>query len=128
MVDAWFGLPGQGFDHVVVAENLYRLQPLLQRLSDARRAELGWDDGEGLGDLLLVRRHFGPEILPMWRWRDASVLAGGDRVAEIRLGADHIVLAQRTNVETRATSASRSWWAARTTTNARARRGRRPTT
>lgn len=67
--------------------------------SDARRAELGWDGGEGLGDLLLVRRYFGPEILPMWRWRDASVLAGGDRVAEIRLGADHVVLAQRNDVD-----------------------------
>ncbi|MDW8807554.1 ATP-binding protein [Streptomyces scabiei] len=99
MVDAWPGLPGEGFDHVVVAENINRLQPLLQRLSDARRAELGWNDGEGLGDLLLVRRYFGPEILPMWRWRDASVLAGGDRVAEIRLGADHIVLAQRNDVD-----------------------------
>jgi predicted kinase len=99
MVDAWPGLPGEGFDHVVVAENVYRLQPLLQRLSDVRRADLGWDGGEGLGDLLLVRRYFGPEILPMWRWRDGSQLAGGDRVAEIRLGADRIVLAQRYDVD-----------------------------
>lgn len=43
MVDAWPGLPAEGFDHVVVAENLHRLQPLLQRLGDARRADLGWD-------------------------------------------------------------------------------------
>jgi predicted kinase len=99
MVDAWPGLPGEGFDHVVVAENVYRLQPLLQRLSDVRRADLGWDGGEGLGDLLLVRRYFGPEILPMWRWRDGSQLAGGDRVAEIRLGADRIVLAQRNDID-----------------------------
>jgi predicted kinase len=98
MVDALPGLHGEGFDHVVVAENIYRLQPLFQRLSDGLRAELGWDGGEGLGDLLLVRRYFGPEILPMWRWRDASVLAGV-RVAEIRLGADHIVLALRTDVD-----------------------------
>ncbi|MFE1265265.1 AAA family ATPase [Streptomyces albogriseolus] len=99
MVDAWPGLPGEGFDHVVVAESVYRLQPLLQRLSDVRRADLGWDGGEGLGNLLLVRRYFGPEILPMWRWRDGSQLAGGDRVAEIRLGADRIVLAQRNDVD-----------------------------
>ncbi|MFF7566607.1 AAA family ATPase [Streptomyces pseudovenezuelae] len=99
IVEAFPGLPGEGFDHVVVAENVYRLQPLLQRLSDARRADLGWDGGQGLGDLLLVRRYFGPEILPMWRWRDGSQLAGGDRVAEIRLGADRIVLAQRTDVD-----------------------------
>jgi predicted kinase len=99
MVDAWPGLPGEGFDHVVVAENLYRLQSLLQRVSDAQRADLGWDGGEGLGDLLLVRRYFGPEILPMWRWRDGSQLADGDRVAEIRLGADRIVLALRRDVD-----------------------------
>lgn len=99
MVDAFPGLPAEGFDHVVIAENLYRLQALLQPLSDARRADLGWDDSDGLGDLLLVRRIFGPEILPMWRWRDNSPFAGGDRVAEIRLGADRIVLALRTDVD-----------------------------
>lgn len=99
MVDAFPGLPAEGFDHVVVAENLYRLENLLRPLSDTRRADLGWDGGEGLGDLLLVRRYFGPEILPMWRWRDGSQLADGDRVAEIRLGADRIVLAQRNDVD-----------------------------
>ncbi|RCH65495.1 ATP/GTP-binding protein [Streptomyces sp. SDr-06] len=98
-VDAFPGLPAEGFDHVVVAENVCRLQALLQPLSDARCADLGWDDSEGLGDLLLVRRIFGPEILPMWRWRDGSQLADGDRVAEIRLGADCIVLAQRNDVD-----------------------------
>lgn len=72
---------------------------MLQPLSDARRADLGWDTSRGLGDLLLVRRIFGPEILPMWRWRDGSQLAGGDRVAEIRLGVDRIVLALRTDVD-----------------------------
>ncbi|WP_405546639.1 hypothetical protein [Streptomyces goshikiensis] len=46
-----------------------------------------------------MRRYFGPEVLPMWRWRDGSQLAGGDRVAEIRLGADRIVLALRTDVD-----------------------------
>ncbi|MGQ4732630.1 AAA family ATPase [Streptomyces sp. Ju416(a)] len=99
MVDAWPGLPAEGFDHVVVAENLYRLENMLRPLSDARRADLGWDGGEGLGDLLLVRRYFGPEILPMWHWRDGSQLAGGDRVAEIRLGADRVTLAQRNDVD-----------------------------
>ncbi|KUN58439.1 ATP-binding protein [Streptomyces griseorubiginosus] len=99
VVDAWPGLPGEGFDHVVVAENIHRLEPLLQRLSDARRADLGWDGCPGLGDLLLVRRVFGPEILPMWCWRDGSQLADGDRVAEIRLGADRILLVLRTDVD-----------------------------
>ncbi|HBF85899.1 MAG TPA: ATP/GTP-binding protein [Streptomyces sp.] len=99
MVDAWPGLPAEGFDHVVVAENLNRLQELLRPLSDSRRAELGWDDSEGMGDLLLVRRYFGPEILPMWHWRDGSQFAGGDRVAEIRLGADRVILAQRNDVD-----------------------------
>ncbi|MET9535550.1 ATP-binding protein [Streptomyces sp. NPDC006649] len=98
-VAAFPGLRDEGFGHVVFADNIHRLEALLQPLSDARRADLGWDGGEGLGDLLLVRRYFGPEILPMWRWRDASQLADGDRVAEIRLGADRIVLAQRNDVD-----------------------------
>ncbi|WP_331756441.1 ATP-binding protein [Streptomyces sp. NBC_01568] len=99
MVDAVPGLPDEGFDYVVGAEGISRLEALLQRVSDARRADLGWDGGEGLGDLLLVRRYFGPEILPLWRWRDASVLADGDRVAEVRLGADSLYLAQRTDID-----------------------------
>ncbi|MFE9491261.1 hypothetical protein ACFYNF_33295 [Streptomyces sp. NPDC006641] len=99
MVAAFPGLPDEGFDHVVVAENLYRLESLLQRLSDARRADLGWDGGDGVGDLLLVRRCFGPEILPMWRWRDGSQLAGRDRVADLRLGADRLVLALRIDID-----------------------------
>ncbi|WP_328707563.1 ATP-binding protein [Streptomyces sp. GS7] len=99
IVDAFPGLPGEGFDHVVITENIQRLEPLPQRVSDARRADLGWDGGEGLGDLLLVRRIFGPEVLPMFRWRDNSPIAGGDRVAEIRLGADRMVLALPTDVD-----------------------------
>ncbi|MFJ2819102.1 AAA family ATPase [Streptomyces sp. NPDC087294] len=99
MVAALPGLPAEGFDHIVVAEDVCRLETLLQRVSDAHHADLGWDGGEGLGDLLLVRLVFGPEILPMWRWLHGSQLASGDRVAEIRLGADRIVLAQRTNID-----------------------------
>ncbi|MFD3700037.1 AAA family ATPase [Streptomyces sp. NPDC058646] len=99
MVDAFPGLSDEGFDHVVGAEGVSRLQALLQRVSDARHADLGWDGGEGLGDLLLVRRYFGPEILPLWRWRDTSALADGDRVAEVHLGADSLYLAQRTDID-----------------------------
>ena len=98
-VAAFPGLRGEGFDHVVFADNIDRLEPLLQRASDTRRAELGWDGGDGLGGLLLVRRVFGAEMLPLWRWRDNSPLAGGDRVGEIRLGANRHVLALRTDVD-----------------------------
>ncbi|BBG20773.1 putative ATP/GTP-binding protein (plasmid) [Actinacidiphila reveromycinica] len=99
MVDAFARLPAEGFDHVVVAENIHRLEALLQRASDTRRADLGWDSGDGLGDLLLVRRVLGTEILPLWRWRVGADLADGDRVGEIRLGPDRMILALRVDVD-----------------------------
>ena len=99
-IEAFPNLRSEGFAHVVFADNIHRLEPLLQRASDTRRAELGWDgQGHGLGDLLLVRRTFGSEVLPLWHWRDNSPLAGGDRVGEIRLGPDRMVLALRTDVD-----------------------------
>ncbi|MFC9916230.1 hypothetical protein [Streptomyces sp. NPDC127197] len=42
---------------------------------------------------------FGPEILPLWQWKHRSDIAGGDRVAEIRLGQLHLTLALRTDVD-----------------------------
>ncbi|WP_331732404.1 ATP-binding protein [Streptomyces sp. NBC_00989] len=100
MVHAHPQLRSEGFNDVVVADNsLYRLLPYLKRLSDARTADLGLDGGDGLGDLLLVRRTFGPEILPLWRWKPGSNLAGGDRVGEIRLGQMYLTLALRNNVD-----------------------------
>ncbi|WP_331737316.1 ATP-binding protein (plasmid) [Streptomyces sp. NBC_00984] len=98
-VAAFPNLRGEGFDHVVFADNIHRLEPLLKRASDARRRDMGWDGSDGLGPLLLVRRVFGPDVLPLWTWRDGSGLAGGDRVGEIRLGKDRLVLALRTNVD-----------------------------
>ncbi|MGW7594403.1 AAA family ATPase [Streptomyces rubiginosohelvolus] len=92
-------LHGEGFNEVHFAENLYRLEPFLRRLSEARDADLGLDGGDGLGDLLLVRRVFGPEILPLWQWKHRSAVAGGDRVAEIRLGQLYLTLALRRNVD-----------------------------
>ncbi|MEV5432775.1 ATP-binding protein [Streptomyces sp. NPDC052701] len=99
MVHSHPTLLAEGFNEVVFADSLHRLLPYLQRLSEARTADLGLDDGEGLGDLLLVRRVFGPEILPLWRWREGSDVAGGDRVGEIRLGQQCLTLALRTNVD-----------------------------
>ncbi|WP_434600225.1 AAA family ATPase [Streptomyces sp. A5-4] len=92
-------LAAEGFNEVVFASNLYRLEPYLRRLSEARNADLGLDGGDGLGGLLLPRRFFGPEILPMWRWNPGSDVAGGDRVAEIRLGQQYLTLALRTDVD-----------------------------
>jgi predicted kinase len=92
-------LAREGFNHVVFAHDLNRLEPYLRRLSEARQADLGLDGGDGLGHLLLVRRFFGPEILPMWRWTDGSDVAGGDRVGEIRLGQQRLTLALRTDVD-----------------------------
>ncbi|MEV5567956.1 ATP-binding protein [Streptomyces sp. NPDC052196] len=99
MVAAFPGLRGEGFDHVVFADNIHRLKPLLKRASDTRRRDMGWDGKNGLGSLLLVRRVFGADVLPLWTWRDGSDLAGGDRVGDIRLGKDHLVLALRTDVD-----------------------------
>ncbi|WP_328380703.1 ATP-binding protein (plasmid) [Streptomyces sp. NBC_00440] len=98
-VNAFPQLRVEGFDHVVFADNIHRLEPLLQRASDTRRREFGWDGGDGLGELLLVRRVFGADVLPLWRWREGSQLAGGDRVGEISLGRNRLVLALRTDVD-----------------------------
>ncbi|MFE1383436.1 AAA family ATPase [Streptomyces sp. NPDC058740] len=92
-------LAREGFTHIVFAHDLNRLEPYLRRLSAARQADLGLDGGDGLGHLLLVRRFFGEEILPMWQWKDDSDIAGGDRVGEIRLGQQHLTLALRLDVD-----------------------------
>ncbi|MGV4890704.1 hypothetical protein ACSR0Z_29770 (plasmid) [Streptomyces viridosporus] len=46
-----------------------------------------------------MRRIFGPEILPLWRWKPGSDIAGGDRVREIHLGQQYLTLALRTDVD-----------------------------
>ncbi|MEE1943048.1 ATP-binding protein [Streptomyces sp. TRM 70361] len=99
MVHSHSALLSEGFNEVLFADSLYRLEPLLRTLSQAREADLGLDGSDGLGDLLLPRRFFGPEILPLWRWRDGSDIADGDRVAEIRLGQQHLTLAFREDVD-----------------------------
>ncbi|WOT40674.1 ATP-binding protein [Streptomyces coeruleorubidus] len=99
MVHSHPTLLAEGFNEVLFADSLYQLLPYLKRLSEKRTADLGLDGGEGLGDLLLVRRVFGEEILPLWRWKPGSDVAGGDRVAEIRLGQQYLTLALRTNVD-----------------------------
>jgi hypothetical protein len=93
-------LAAAGFNTIVFADNLHRLEPFLKRLSQAREADLGRDGSTGLGDLLLVRRFFGSEILPLWQWRpDSDLVTGRDRVAEIHLGEQHLTLAFRDDVD-----------------------------
>ncbi|MCX5338481.1 ATP-binding protein [Streptomyces atratus] len=99
MVDSHRTLKAEGFPEVVFSDSLYRLLPLLERLSGTRQADLGLDGSDGLGELNLVRRTFGEEILPLWRWKPGSNVAGGDRVAEIRLGQQYLTLALRTDVD-----------------------------
>ncbi|WMI62019.1 ATP-binding protein (plasmid) [Streptomyces rochei] len=100
MVASHQRLAAEGFNTVVFADALYRLEPFLQRLSQVREADLGRDGSEGLGDLWLARRFFGPEILPLWRWRPGSdLVTGRDRVAEIRLGQQYLTLALREDVD-----------------------------
>ncbi|MFI2913930.1 AAA family ATPase [Streptomyces sp. PDY-4] len=93
------GLKAEGFTEVTYSESLYQLLPFLERLSGARQADLGLDGGDGLGDLNLVARMFGEEIVPLWQWKPGSNVAGGDRVAEIRLGQQYLTLALRTDVD-----------------------------
>ncbi|MFJ2709057.1 AAA family ATPase [Streptomyces sp. NPDC087428] len=92
-------LKAEGFPEIVFSDSVCQLLPFLERLSGARQADLGLDHGDGLGDLLLVRRVFGSEILPLWRWKPGSDLAGGDRVAEIRLGQQYLTLAYRPDID-----------------------------
>ncbi|MFF3019732.1 AAA family ATPase [Streptomyces sp. NPDC057939] len=92
-------LKSEGFPEIVYSDSLGRLLPYLERLSETRQADLGLDGGDGLGALNLVRRTFGEEILPLWQWKPGSNVAGGDRVAEIRLGQQHLTLALRTDVD-----------------------------
>lgn len=99
MVDSHRTLKAEGFCEIVFSDSLYRLLPFLERLSQARQADLGLDGGDGLGDLNLVSRVFGEEVLPLWQWKPGSNVAGGDRVAEIRLGQQYLTLALRTDVD-----------------------------
>lgn len=99
MVSSCRKLKSEGFPEIVYSDSLYRLLPFLERLSETRQADLGLDGSDGLGELNLVSRTFGKEILPLWRWKDGSNLADGDRVAEIRLGQQYLTLALRTDVD-----------------------------
>lgn len=99
VIDSHARLRNEGFDHVVLAPNIDRLGPLLQRSAAARRAELGWDGGDGLGEELLLRRFFGPDIARLAVWKDGSTLAGGDRVVELRAGATSLTLALRLDAD-----------------------------
>ncbi|MGW0632979.1 AAA family ATPase [Streptomyces sp. NPDC002758] len=96
MVHSHPSLRAEGFNDVVFSDTLCRLEPLLGLVSGSRIQELGED---GLGELIFPRRFFGPELLPLWRWEDDSDLAGGDRVAEIRIGQQYLTLALRTDID-----------------------------
>ncbi|GGZ81149.1 ATP-binding protein [Streptomyces rubiginosohelvolus] len=100
MVDSHqtFSLGKEGFA-TAFSDRFDRLLPFLERLSGARQAALGLDGSDGLGDLNLPARMFGEEIVPLWRWKPGSNVAGGDRVAEIRLGQQYLTLALRTDID-----------------------------
>ncbi|MER5757731.1 AAA family ATPase [Streptomyces sp. NPDC002082] len=98
MVSSHISLASEGLAEVIMADSLSRLLPYLKHLAEKRITELGLDGGVGLGDLLLVRRTFGEEILPLWSWLDSDI-ADGDRVGEVRLGQRRLVLALRTDVD-----------------------------
>ncbi|WP_221355366.1 ATP-binding protein [Streptomyces beigongshangae] len=96
MVHSHQRLAAEGFT-IAFADTLYRLEPFLKQLSQTREDGLRRDGSEGL---LLVRRFFGPEILPLWRWQPGPAQrTGRDRVAEICLGQQHLTLAFRHGVD-----------------------------
>ncbi|AVH61835.1 MULTISPECIES: ATP-binding protein [Streptomyces] len=99
MVAAHPNLRSEGFNEVFFSDTLYRLEPLLEQISNIRIRELGQGGDDGLGDLIVPRRFFGPELMPLWRWKDGSRLAGDDRVAEIRIGQQYLNLALRTDID-----------------------------
>lgn len=99
MVHSHPNLRSEGFNDVVFSDSLYRLEPLLQQISNLRIRELGQGGDDGLGDLIVPRRFFGPELMPLWRWKDGSTLAGDDRVAEIRIGQQYLTVALRTDID-----------------------------
>ncbi|MGW5816481.1 AAA family ATPase [Streptomyces noursei] len=99
MVHSHQSLTAEGFNEVHFADSLHRLLPHLQRLSKTHDADLGLDGGAGLGALLHARHTFGPEILPLWRWMPGSEVAGGDLVAEVRLGQQRLTLALRQEID-----------------------------
>ncbi|MBT2511480.1 AAA family ATPase [Streptomyces sp. ISL-98] len=100
MVHSHPALLSEGFNEVLFADSLYRLEPFLRSLFEAREADLGRDGSDGLGDLLLVRRYFGSEILPLWRWKPGSdLVTGRDRVGQVRLGQQYLTLAYRDDVD-----------------------------
>ncbi|MFE7854425.1 AAA family ATPase [Streptomyces sp. NPDC057403] len=99
MVRSHPNLRSEGFNEVFFSDSLYRLEPLLEQISNTRIRELGTGGSDGLGDLILPCRYFGAELLPLWRWKDGSRLAGDDRVAEIRIGQQYLTLALRTDID-----------------------------
>ncbi|WP_070017724.1 ATP-binding protein [Streptomyces nanshensis] len=88
-------LKDEGFDLVVTSTQVARLGTLLQRASDTRRQELGFDGNGGLGRQLLVRQVFGRDIedLATWQSEDGPV-RDGDRLT-IGLGSDALDLTYR---------------------------------
>ncbi|MGR3939554.1 AAA family ATPase [Streptomyces sp. BRA346] len=89
----------EGFDYAEFTpgiQRLGRLGALLQRISDTRRRELGLDGDDDLGDELLLRRFFGPEIARLATWKDGSELVTGeDRVVVLEAAGDYRTLAYR---------------------------------
>ncbi|MGW0653697.1 AAA family ATPase [Streptomyces umbrinus] len=93
----------EGFDYAEFApgiQRLGRLGALLQRASDTRRRELGLDGGNGMGDEVLLRRFFGPEIARLATWKDSSdLVTGEDRVVVLEVAGDYRTLAFRRDAD-----------------------------
>ncbi|MFE9913460.1 AAA family ATPase [Streptomyces clavifer] len=85
-------LEGEGFGQVMLASDIDRLGPLLQRLSDNRHAEALRHDRAGRPDEALLCRFLGPELARLTVREEGAALASGNQILTVRIGGHRLTL------------------------------------
>ncbi|MEU4265600.1 AAA family ATPase [Streptomyces argenteolus] len=88
-------LQEEGFGQVILASDIDRLGPLLQRLSTNRHLEEAGRYKAGRLDDAPLRRFLGPELARLAVREESSALANGDQVLTIRMGKNRLTFALR---------------------------------